>query len=301
VICRALLAKITFGEIIRPGMRVPLAEYIAIVRLVAFLALAFWVIERIGRHAQQSGSNGLANYLYLPFALGWICSVQALAGPPISRLVALAGGGVLSQFIPARGSVLAEILFSVMFAIVFDVWQYWVHRWQHLSPILWQIHKFHHSDTNVSSSTQARNHPLNHLYLIACYAPVLILFGVIAPHALAALLMFRVWGFVNHANVRISFGLLTGIIAGPQWHRIHHSVEPRHLDKNFAAYFPFVDRMFGTFYMPEPDEYPQTGLVNKEPESFLCEATTAPFIAWYLALRQRFTSNANNSRSALWE
>lgn len=102
--------------------------------------------------------------------------------------------------------------------------------------------------------------------------------------------MFRLWGFVNHANVRLGFGPLTSFVAGPQWHRIHHSVEAEHRDKNFSTFFPFIDRMFGTYYAPAPDEYPATG-IGPEREGFLMQATISPFVATWR--RIKLTANAD--------
>jgi len=31
-------------------------------------------------------------------------------------------------------------------------------------------------------------------------------------------------------------------------------------DKNFAAFFPVIDILFGTYYRPRRDEYPRTGI-----------------------------------------
>src|SRR6185436_19466136 len=138
----------------------------------------------------------------------------------------------------------------------------------------------------LNSSSQSRHHVLSYALNLACYAPILLLFGARIPHAVAAFLMFKLWGFVNHANIRVSFGPLTSIIAGPQWHRIHHSMRAEHLDKNFATFFPFIDRAFGTYYGPGEDEYPSTGLAGGERERFVRQATVSPFIAWYSALRR---------------
>jgi sterol desaturase/sphingolipid hydroxylase (fatty acid hydroxylase superfamily) len=43
--------------------------------------------------------------------------------------------------------------------------------------------------------------------------------------------------------------------------RIHHSIEPRHRDKNFGERLAIWDWMFGTMY-PHSDEYPETGLAD---------------------------------------
>jgi len=252
------------------------AEYLVALGIGALLSALFWIVER-----RQSRGSYLANYLYFPFYLAWVYALQSAAAPLLSRVVMTARGGLLSRIVAPYPGLLTEIVVTVLFAVIWDVWQYWVHRWQHASPILWQSHKLHHSDAALNSSTQARHHPLNYVVNLACYAPMLLLFGSLAPHAVAAFFMFRVWGFVNHANVRISFGPLTGLIAGPQWHRIHHSIAPEHIDRNFATFFPFIDRLFGTYYAPAGDEYPPTGLVSGEHEPFLRQATISPFIAWY--------------------
>jgi sterol desaturase/sphingolipid hydroxylase (fatty acid hydroxylase superfamily) len=77
-------------------------------------------------------------------------------------------------------------------------------------------------------------------------------------------------GQMTHANSNISYGLFRYVIAEPRFHRIHHSLEERHFDKNFAFMFPVWDVIFGTAYFPARDEYPKTGLANqREPESVM--------------------------------
>ena len=106
--------------------------------------------------------------------------------------------------------------------------------------------------------------------------------------------MFRLWGVVNHANLRLNFGIFIPLISGPQWHRIHHSIEPEHQDKNFAAFFPFIDIIFGTYYRPQKDEYPDTGLVEETAESDLWGATFSPLIKWY----EMVTGRLQNSEAS---
>jgi sterol desaturase/sphingolipid hydroxylase (fatty acid hydroxylase superfamily) len=227
----------------------------------------------------------LENYIYYPFYVGGIYVLSAVLGPYLSRLIVVGNGGPLPRIVASNRSTAVEIGMTLAFVVTWDVWQYWVHRWQHTSPILWATHKLHHSDPELNSSSQSRHHFLSYALNLACYAPMLLLFGALTPHAVAGFLMFKLWGFVNHANLRISFGPLTGIIAGPQWHRIHHSMRMEHLDKNFATFFPFIDRVFGTYYEPAENEYPPTGLVGGETERFVRQATISPFIAWYSAFR----------------
>jgi sterol desaturase/sphingolipid hydroxylase (fatty acid hydroxylase superfamily) len=71
---------------------------------------------------------------------------------------------------------------------------------------------------------------------------------------------FMIWYTrLIHANVRTNFGPLGLVFVSPQYHRIHHSIEFRHRDKNFGVITTIWDRLFGTIY-PARDEYPQTGV-----------------------------------------
>jgi sterol desaturase/sphingolipid hydroxylase (fatty acid hydroxylase superfamily) len=206
--------------------------------------------------AKQRLRDRLTNYLYLPVSLACVIALQMALGPWNGWLTHSAQGGVLPNIHGGR------LLLSFAFVLAWDVWQYWIHRWQHTSALLWATHRFHHSDTALNSSSQARHHPLSHVVYAVTYAPIILLFGAFSPPLLLSIAMFRVWGFVNHANIRIGFGPAAIILASPQWHRIHHSADPKHRDVNFATFFPFIDWLFGTYYRPARDEYPATGLTD---------------------------------------
>ena len=59
-----------------------------------------------------------------------------------------------------------------------------------------------------------------------------------------------VYSAMVHANLNWTFGPLRYVLASPVFHRWHHTSEEEGLDKNFASTFPFLDLLFGTFYMP---------------------------------------------------
>ena len=244
-------------------MRQFASQYLTTLAWAALLSAVFWIFERL-RPAErdQPVSRRLLNLAYYPFILATVFALQLLVAPAFAFVLARVGGGLLPRWLSQPDEPLEEVLFAVAFALAWDVWQYWVHRWQHTSPMLWNSHRFHHDETALNSSAQARHHVLNYVLFLVLYLPLLLLFGSLAPHAFAAFVMFRLYGFINHSNVRIGLGGATAWIAGPQWHRIHHSVQPEHRDKNFAAFFPFIDKVFGTYYQPASDEYPRTGLTS---------------------------------------
>jgi sterol desaturase/sphingolipid hydroxylase (fatty acid hydroxylase superfamily) len=64
------------------------------------------------------------------------------------------------------------------------------------------------------------------------------------------------WGFFIHANVKWRFGWLENVIATPAFHHWHHTRRD-HVNRNYASILPFVDRLFGSYYVPSewPSDY----------------------------------------------
>jgi len=250
------------------------------------LTAVFFVLETVRpAEPRQPIRRWLFNVACLPFLLAWILALQLVFGPVFELLIRATGGGLLPRLFGAPESVPAQVLFAAAFALLWDVWQYWVHRWQHASWFLWQTHRLHHAESALNASAQGRHHATNYVLFLALYAPMIAVFGGLAPHPAAAFVLFRLWGFVNHANVRLDLGAATPVLAGPQWHRIHHSSRPEHRDRNFAAFFPFLDVLFGTYYRPKSGEYPPTGISPEEDANDLSAVTFRPIAAWLGAAR----------------
>src|SRR5436309_10026892 len=78
----------------------------------------------------------------------------------------------------------------------------------------------------------------------------LYLLGFRGP-ALAALVpALGFYALFVHANLRWDFGPLRYVVASPAFHRWHHTSQAEGLDRNFAGLFPWIDLLFGTFYLP---------------------------------------------------
>ena len=122
------------------------------------------------------------------------------------------------------------------------------------------MHALHHTDEQMNITTTQRIHILEYVFApVLVTGPMTILFNLPAPSIAVLASLPTLWTFFTHANVRVSFGPLWWMLASPQYHRIHHSIEPQHLNRNFAAYFPLWDIVFGTAYRPKPGEYPMSG------------------------------------------
>lgn len=265
-----------------------LREYVTLVGSVLVISLVFRGLERFAPAERgQPHSAWLFNLAYTPFILVFIFLLGVAFGPAYGLVSAYTGGGLLPRFAGEGSGAAAHVLFALVYFVIWDFCQYALHRLQHTFPILWETHKFHHSETALNSTTQARVHALSYVLALVFHLPVIVLFGPRTPHFVAAFLMFRLWGFFNHMNVRVGLGPFTPLVSGPQWHRLHHSIREEHHDKNFATFFPFIDILFGTYRRPGADEYPPTGLAG-EPPGRVREATIAPLRACYkLALGRR--------------
>jgi sterol desaturase/sphingolipid hydroxylase (fatty acid hydroxylase superfamily) len=71
----------------------------------------------------------------------------------------------------------------------------------------------------------------------------------------AYILYIYIHSTLIHANVRFDFGWLKHVIATPRFHHWHHGIEKEAIDVNFAVQFPWLDRLFGTYYLPG-DKWP---------------------------------------------
>jgi len=208
-------------------------------------------------------------------------------------------GAPLIQF-PLPQNIWTYALISVAYFLITDFFYYWFHRWQHTVPFLWEQHKFHHSEVSLNVTSTRRVHWLEDPLIIVFLAiPMGLLFGFNGLPL--GLLAFGevLWLQFIHLNLRLNLRSLSPIITGPQYHRIHHSFQSQHLDKNFAAFCPIWDILFGTYYHPKQNEFPSTGLTTGETYNNLLVANLLPFKAWigsqylgkYLskfAVRQRF-------------
>lgn len=162
---------------------------------------------------------------------------------------------------PATSPIQAGLLIAAhLFAV--DFVYYWYHRAQHRFPALWAIHELHHADAELNATSSFRTYWLElPVQAVLVVSPAMLLFGDRGSvHALGVLVGSYAFLIFSHCNFRLSLGPLSLLLCGPQVHRVHHSRLPEHRDRNFAQYFPFLDRLFGTWYDPAPGEFPPTGV-----------------------------------------
>lgn len=143
-------------------------------------------------------------------------------------------------------------------AIVGDFGSYWGHRWMHEVPVLWRFHAVHHSAEEMDWLVNTRAHPLDMVFTRLCGLIPIYVLGLAQPSGntvdlvpVLYAIFGTVWSFVIHANVRWRFGWLEWLVSTPAFHHWHHTKDgPEYINKNYAAIFPWMDKCFGTFYLP---------------------------------------------------
>ena len=250
--------------------------------LMALWCVVFAVLERLfpaveRKAVKEWGFNLSVSVLYM-----MVGAIAAVVGEFIGeKLRAGLHGGLINLKIGKTGGIAQDLAATLLSILIFDFFYYWWHRSEHKYPGLWAMHKLHHLDPGINVSTNLRHHWLEDVGRIPMITiPMAILFDL-SPRAGGAIgFAFSAWTFFIHANLKVGLGRLSWLVDGPQVHRIHHSKLPEHFDRNFAAFFPIWDVIFGTYYHPGRGEFPPTGVTGEPQVTTLREAAWLPFRTW---------------------
>ena len=144
-----------------------------------------------------------------------------------------------------------EILLALM---LLDLGHFAIHWALHNVPVLWRIHRLHHTDQDFDFTTAARFHPLEAIVETGANLLVVVLVG--APPLSVAIyaLSYAITTVWVHGNIRMPDGWdarLRWILVTPDMHRTHHSQIPSETNSNYGGFLSLWDRVFGT-YVHEP-------------------------------------------------
>ncbi len=233
------------------------------------LALIFVPMERIFARLKNQGifrrgwNTDLAHF-FVSHLLVQVSVLLTMTPAMIFFHWAVSAG--LQSAIASQPSVVqfCEVLF------VADLTEYFIHRLFHRVPLLWRFHAVHHSCEHMDWLASSRLHLVDVVITRGLTFVPLYVLGFSQSPVYLYLVFVSFHAIFIHANVRFDFGRLDQVFATPRFHHWHHSAQREAINKNFAVHLPWIDRLFGTLYMPGrewPAIYGIEG--NPVPENYL--------------------------------
>ncbi len=180
-----------------------------------------------------------------------VLNIVVLGAMPVSVVVAADAAaahawGLLNQpFVPPLTALVAGFVLRSLVS-------YGIHVAMHKVPLLWRVHRVHHTDTQMDVATTVRFHPLEFVISTPILLALAMLLGI-PPLALIIYELFdAAMAVFTHANIRLpgwADRSMRLVLVTPAMHRIHHSAWQPETDSNYGATFSWWDRLFGTYRM----------------------------------------------------
>ena len=181
---------------------------------------------------------GLSSWLGNLFTFGALGMVQQLAG-------------VAPKF-DVAGVVPHPALRWLLYFILIDFSDYWLHRAMHRWAPLWKLHSFHHAATEFNILTGNRIHFTEDALMVAGRAIVLAPLAISLPEVIGVVMVRRVIDQLQHSELAWSYGTVgRTLVMSPLHHRLHHSSHPDDYRANFGNIFVWWDRLFGSYRHPD--------------------------------------------------
>ena len=172
-------------------------------------------------------------------------------------------------------------LYTITLFIVSDFTRYWLHRFMHTIPLLWEFHKIHHSAKVLTPATFYRVHFIENLLFGLRYSfSVGVVTGVFIYFFGAMIDIYMVIGVnvflfvfsllgsnLRHSHVPISYGkVLEKWFISPKQHQVHHS--KKFFNKNYGGYIAVWDRVFGTLKLSNEVKTMKFGLKKEQMKDY---------------------------------
>ncbi len=155
----------------------------------------------------------------------------------------------------------------LLYLVVFDFADYWIHRGQHAGRWWWSLHALHHSQRQMTMWSDNRNHLLDDLLRDSLLVLLAQAIGVPPGQFVAIVAVTQLSESLQHANLRLAFGRVgERLWVSPRFHRLHHAIGLGHESRgqgslgghNFGVLLPWWDVLFGTANFE--DRYDPTGI-----------------------------------------
>lgn len=239
-----------------------LCLWLALLSLV-FVPLERWLAVRKARLPRRALAINLGLYF-----LNSLLPAAVLSA--LMAVVTVAAHAALPPALPAALGALPLAIKLPLSLLIAEIGFYWGHRLSHRLPWLWYFHSVHHKPEHLYFLINTHAHPVDMVVTRLFGMTPLYILGLAGASAggsatpALVIIIGTIWGFFIHSNLQVRLGPLESMVATPAFHHWHHtSIAP--LDRNFSSTLPFLDRVFGTWYLP--DHWPSAyGIADTPPK-----------------------------------
>lgn len=171
------------------------------------------------------------------------------------------------------------VVFPLIYLLVLGFMEYWLHRALHHFDFLWRFHAIHHQIEDLNAARSYSHFGQDIIYILLITTPLVLLIDAPQQHIMLVTTFYLISNYYMHSDApALSFPRpFRHIVADNIYHHQHHTRDVRHIGKNYASFFSFFDRIFGTQHMPENDEFPKTGIDGYPPLVSLRDYMLRPF------------------------
>lgn len=203
--------------------------------------------RRSPRPERSSDQRFFTNFAFgaVTFAAGAVAPISKVGASTFAQTL---GAGVAPRLGLSWPEILALLLVSDSLAV------YSLHRLMHRWPLLWRLHRVHHTDQSVDISTTLRIHPLELIVSLPTSTAVVLIVGAPASVIIAAQTIAFAATLWQHADIDLparADRTIALVLVTPRVHRLHHNPGRSFHDSNYGELLTFWDRLFGTFNKTE--------------------------------------------------
>jgi sterol desaturase/sphingolipid hydroxylase (fatty acid hydroxylase superfamily) len=162
---------------------------------------------------------------------------------------------------------LPPLLSVIVSVVLLDFVIYIQHVLFHAVPVLWRLHRVHHSDLDYDVTTGSRFHPIEIILSMFIKLAAVSVLGAPVIAVLIFEVLLNATAMFNHGNIYIPEGvdrLLRLLVVTPDMHRVHHSVHVNLTNSNFGFNLPWWDRLMGTYIAQPPGGHLEMAIGLKE-------------------------------------
>lgn len=134
--------------------------------------------------------------------------------------------------------------------LLLDLWMYWQHRAYHEWTPLWRLHRVHHLDRFLDTTSAVRFHPGEVAASALARAPLIIAADIPILTVAVFDTLVTLSALFHHSNVRLPARIeaaLRLVIVTPSHHWVHHHTPRRDTNANYGALLTLWDRLFGSW------------------------------------------------------